>query len=427
MNVPVSCIGLTGQMHGVLYVDSHGNAVSPLYTWQDESGSQLVPSTGEPYAQLAGRLVGEALSSGYGIVTHFVKMRKGLVPENASHICTIGDYVAARLCGKARVPMHPTNAGSLGLYDAVRRGFNLEKLEALGIHPSILPEIAADFGIAGHTHHGIPVSVAIGDNQASVAGSLQDSERQILVNLGTGGQISMVAHSEDGGAAVSSKEIRPGSLRPYFEGTFLLAGSTLCGGHAYAILERFFRGIVEMAIGGPVDPLYPKMEQCVLDAFSKDVSPGNSHQQEELSVQQEVRSVQQEPLFAQHEELSVNTQFSGSRENPGQHGGIFNITEQNFTARNIILATLEGIAEELCCAYKALACHLDHAPSQLIASGNGIRKNEAMQRVMQKKFGLPLLICRHDEEASYGAALFASVCAKCFTSLKQAQSIIRYK
>ena len=27
------CIGLTGQMHGMLYVDGAGNAVSPLYTW----------------------------------------------------------------------------------------------------------------------------------------------------------------------------------------------------------------------------------------------------------------------------------------------------------------------------------------------------------------------------------------------------------
>jgi sedoheptulokinase len=201
-------------------------------------------------------------------------------------------------------------------------------------------------------------------------------------------------------------------VRPYFDGKSLLVGSTLCGGHAYAILEHFFRSVVELAVGGPVDPLYPKMEQCVLDAFSKDASPRDSHQQEALSNQ--------------HEALSANTQFNGSREHPERHGGIFNITEQNFTVQNIILAILDGIAEELFAAYKAFDCHADHHPSQLIASGNGIRKNTAMQQAMQKKFGLPLLICRHDEEASYGAALFAGVCANCFPSLKQAQSIIRY-
>ena len=32
-------IGFTGQMHGMLYVDAEGKAVSPLYTWQDGKGN----------------------------------------------------------------------------------------------------------------------------------------------------------------------------------------------------------------------------------------------------------------------------------------------------------------------------------------------------------------------------------------------------
>ena len=35
----IHSIGVTGQMHGILYVDADGNAVSPLYTWQDARGS----------------------------------------------------------------------------------------------------------------------------------------------------------------------------------------------------------------------------------------------------------------------------------------------------------------------------------------------------------------------------------------------------
>ena len=33
-------IGLTGQMHGIVYLDKDGRHVSPLYTWQDGSGNQ---------------------------------------------------------------------------------------------------------------------------------------------------------------------------------------------------------------------------------------------------------------------------------------------------------------------------------------------------------------------------------------------------
>ena len=34
----VVSIGLTGQMHGIVYVNGDGRAVSPLYTWQDGRG-----------------------------------------------------------------------------------------------------------------------------------------------------------------------------------------------------------------------------------------------------------------------------------------------------------------------------------------------------------------------------------------------------
>ena len=35
----ICSIGLTGQMHGIVFIDENGLAVSPLYTWQDESGN----------------------------------------------------------------------------------------------------------------------------------------------------------------------------------------------------------------------------------------------------------------------------------------------------------------------------------------------------------------------------------------------------
>ena len=38
----VEGIGLTGQMHGIVYLDKEGECVSPLYTWQDGRGAQPV-------------------------------------------------------------------------------------------------------------------------------------------------------------------------------------------------------------------------------------------------------------------------------------------------------------------------------------------------------------------------------------------------
>lgn len=47
----IGCVGLTGQMHGIVYVDAAGQLLSPLYTWQDETGAQPGPdgkSMGSP-------------------------------------------------------------------------------------------------------------------------------------------------------------------------------------------------------------------------------------------------------------------------------------------------------------------------------------------------------------------------------------------
>jgi len=38
----VESIGLTGQMHGILYLDGEGRAISLLYTWQYGGGSELI-------------------------------------------------------------------------------------------------------------------------------------------------------------------------------------------------------------------------------------------------------------------------------------------------------------------------------------------------------------------------------------------------
>ena len=50
-------IGLTGQMHGIVYLDGAGRAVSPLITWQDGRGN-LPDENGESVCESIGRRVG---------------------------------------------------------------------------------------------------------------------------------------------------------------------------------------------------------------------------------------------------------------------------------------------------------------------------------------------------------------------------------
>ena len=175
MNKPdgeVDSIGISNQMHGIMYYDADGNAVSPLYIWQDERGN-LPYKDGNTYAQYLGSF------AGYGLVTDFYNRENSLVPETAVGVCTIGDYIAMKLTGTKKALMHITNAASFGCFDINKNKFTIEN--------GMLPEVTADFATVGEWN-GIKVSVAVGDNQASFIGSVGVDAP--LLNVGTGSQIS---------------------------------------------------------------------------------------------------------------------------------------------------------------------------------------------------------------------------------------------
>ena len=103
-------IGFSGQMHGIVYVDENGKAVSPLYTWQDERAAKEY-SGGKSYAQTLGCF------AGYGLATDFYNDKNGLVPVDAKYLCTVADYAVMQLCGLKKPLVHITNAASLGCFD----------------------------------------------------------------------------------------------------------------------------------------------------------------------------------------------------------------------------------------------------------------------------------------------------------------------
>lgn len=205
-----TAIGVTGQMHGIVYTDKNGNAVSPLYTWQYERGNEEYKGT--TYAKYLDSF------AGYGCVTDFYNRENGLVPENAVSFCTIHDYLVMVLCDLNKPIIHSSDAASFGLYDIAENrftnGFN--------------PEIATDYRLAGK-YKSIPVSVAIGDNQASVFSTLKN-ENDLLINVGTGSQVSII----------SDRIIKGENLeaRPYFDGKYLIVGAALCAGIAAGIFKN---------------------------------------------------------------------------------------------------------------------------------------------------------------------------------------------
>ena len=99
----ICSIGVTGQMHGIVYTDKAGNAVSPLFTWQDARAAQI-EADGRSYTQHILDKTGYTVMPGYGFATHYYNDRNGLVPEIAVNLCTIGDYAVMRMTGSTAAP-----------------------------------------------------------------------------------------------------------------------------------------------------------------------------------------------------------------------------------------------------------------------------------------------------------------------------------
>ena len=379
-------IGLTGQMHGMLYVDECGNAVSPVYIWQDGCGNEIYKD-GITYAEYM-KKAGGAAASGFGLISHFYLQENGMIPKTAVKMATISDYIGMKLCGRKDSVIAVDMAASWGCFDLEKGDFFRDELKEQGVDLSYLPEVLKEHEIMGHTENQIPVMVSLGDNQASVLGSVNDLCNTVLLNIGTGSQISV--GTENYVACEGSVE-----LRPCVEGTKLLVGCGLCGGRAYAMLEQFYR-----EVSGTEEGFYGKMEEqarAFLAASGKEMS------------------------------WKIRTTFSGTRSNPKERGSVGNIGIENFHPGAMTVGMICGILEELQEMYLAMCEKTGNKAVKLVGSGNGIRRNFLMRELAEEMYGMKMQIPACKEEAAYGAALYSMVAAGLVDSLEQAQSRIKYE
>lgn len=375
-------LGVTGQMHGVVLVDAAGTPLSPLITWQDGRGNRPA-ATGRTYAaELAQRLGDGALAdtgctpaSGYGAVTLLRLREEDLLPAGARAL-TIHDLLVRTLCGRALTD--PTDAASWGIFD-VRHGARWlpGASAALELPADIFPEIAPTGSVAGGllphvaaiigAPTGLPVAVAIGDNQASFLASVPARAETVLLNLGTGGQMSV---------PVDRYTSAPGlDTRPLLPGLWLLVGASLCGGRAYQVLERFFAAVGRELFGSDsAEALYEAMNRLAAQA-NEDCGG-----------------------------LTASTRFAGTRLDPAARGELHDIDIANLTPGNLTRAVIAGMVEELAEFY-ALAQHAGAHPTHLAASGNAVRRNPLVRQTIERRFNLPLHLPSFQEEAAVGAAL----------------------
>jgi sedoheptulokinase len=353
-----------------------------LYTWQDGRGD-LPDADGPSTAVRLSRALACRLSTGMGIVTHAYNAAHGLVPREAAALCTIADYVAMSI-GHAAVPrMDPSNAASLGGFDPAGGDFRRGALDSLGIDARLFPQVTESFPALGEARAGVPVFTAAGDNQASFLGSVRDVRATVLFNVGTGSQVSVPVDSPD--------DIPGLDVRPFPFGGYLAVGAALCGGSAYALLRSFFERTLRLFGSGE-----PSVDWAAVNAIA---GPA----------------------------LSVDTRFSGTRDDPSIRGSITGIGSDTFTPEHLIVGVREGIAAELLDFYQKVPSSRRAEVSSMAGSGNGLRLNPALREVFQRKIEMRMRVPVHGEETSFGAALIAGVASGALPDLAAAGSLVRYE
>ena len=407
---------MTDEPIRVVLVDDQTRPLTPFINWQDRRGEEIVPGTEQTYTQRAAALLGPdaarrtgcTLASGYLGTTLFWLREAGQLPA-AALAGFITDFVGARLTATFPVT-DPTMAASSALLHVQAREWDPAALQALGLPPSVFPPVreagnplgglTRDAGRATGLPVGLPVFVGLGDNQASFVGSVAHRAVSVLVNVGTGAQVSRYVEREEWEAWEGREDaLGPGrpEVRPFPRGGYLLVHAGLFGGRTYALLDRFFRQVgVDLFDRATDAPLYPRLNE-----LARRVPPGAD-------------GLRCEPFF------------TGSRAAPSRRALWSGMSDTNFTPAHLTRALLEGMARSFQQGFSHLQTVTSVAVEHLVGAGNGLRENATLAEIVATELGRPLRMTLHREEAAYGAALVASVGAGVWPTLDEAGQIIGY-
>jgi sedoheptulokinase len=381
-------VGVAAQMHGILYVDGDGRAVSPLYTWQDGRGARK-RADGKTWAEVLGDAAGQRLGTGMGAVTHFYNANNGLVPDGTRRLCTIADYAAMRLAHAAEPVMDTTMAASLGCFDLRLLDFCRGALVGIGIDDALFPTVCRTYAALGEYAPGVPVFPGLGDNQASFLGAVSDVRASVLFNVGTGSQVSLFSGD--------CLELPGIDTRPFPFGGYIGVGAPLCGGRAYAALHEFFERTLRL-FGGGAGGAAAAVTWDIMNAARP---PGTAR-------------------------LTVDTRFSGTRDDPSIRGSVSGLGLETFTPEHLIAGVREGIAGELLDYLALFPEGLRRRATEMVGSGNAVRLNPGLQGVFEERLGMKMRIPVHREETAFGAALLAGCAGGAFADLRAAGRLVRY-
>ncbi len=386
----IAGIGLTGQMHGSVFLDASDRVIRPALLWNDQRTykqcEQITSAVGEE------RLISIA---GNPALTGFqapkIVWLKEEEPENfgrISHVLLPKDYVRLQLTGEYATDASDA-AGTL-LLDGQARDWAGEILDALEIPQEWMPEVyegpestgilresvAEELGLP----QGIPVAAGGGDNAAAAVGTGIVGPGLVNSSVGTSGVL--FAHASEFNPDPS------GCLHAFCHavpGAYHLMGVTLSAGGSLSWWRE--------TLGGDYDEL--------IEAASG-IRPGS-------------------------EGLVFLPYLSGERTphlDPRARGAFFGLTARH-GVQHMTRAVMEGVIFSLRDSLEIMR-ELDVPVEDVRATGGGAR-SDLWRQLQADIYAIPIRRTVADEGPAYGAALLAGVASGTYATVDEATSVVRLR
>jgi xylulokinase len=386
----VAGIGLTGQMHGSVFLDSSDEVIRPALLWNDQRTYRqcdvITRAVGEE------RLISIA---GNPALTGFQAPKiiwlRDEEPQNFERVARVllpKDYVRLRLTGEYATDASDA-AGTL-LLDVRARDWSREILDALEIPLPWMPDVYEGPENTGSLREdvaeeldmppGIPVAAGGGDNAAAAVGTGIVGPGLVNSSVGTSGVL--FAHASEFNPDPS------GRLHAFCHavpGAYHLMGVTLSAGGSLSWWRE--------TIGGDYDELV---------GAASEVLPGS-------------------------EGIVFLPYLSGERTphlDPKARGAFFGLTARHGVA-HMTRAVMEGVIFSLRDSLEIMR-ELGVPVEDVRATGGGARSS-LWRQLQADVYGTPVRRTVADEGPAYGAALLAGVVSGTYADVDEATSVVRLR
>ena len=391
----VSGIGLSGQMHGSVFLDSEKNVIRPCILWCDQRTApqckQITEKVGTK--KLSEWVANPALP---GFTAPKVIWLRDNEPERYAAVRTLllpKDYINLRMTGELATEV--SDASGTLLFDVRRRAWSAEMLEELEIPVEWLPRVFESYEAIGTLTEeaadatGLPAGTVVAaggaDNACGALGMGVTSPGDVAVSIGTSGTVLAPTREP-----ISDPGMRLHSFCHAIGGTWYLMGVMLSAGMSL----RWFRD----QLGEPERTL----------ALQQDRDP-----YELLS-----RKAAEAPAGC--DGLVFLPYLTGERTphaDPCARGVFFGL-DLTKTRAHVVRSVMEGVVFGLNDSLEIMR-ELGVSLSNVVAGGGGARS--ALWREMQADvFDIPIVTPRESDAAMLGAALLAGVASGVYTSIEEA-------